>query len=253
MEKVEKPVKTETREELREMVSAVKMLFPHLANVPEAEIVKAIALAKRLGLDPVKREVHFVPYRGTLQLIVGYAEYIKRAERSGKLNGWNIETGKDDIDIYAEIIIYRKDWEHPFKWRVYLSEVRKDTPSWKSMPVFMLKKVAIAQGFRLAFPEEIAELPYTEDEISTTEATTVEPKHKTEAVENKSNTISEAQANRLKLIAKAVAKEKEMSDEQMISIVKEVLAEYGIENVESIPKPVYNEIVNKIQERIRQV
>jgi len=155
------------------------------------------------------------------------------------LNGWNIETGKDDIDIFAEISIYRKDWEHPLKWRVYLNEVRKDTPSWKSMPLFMLRKVAIAQGFRLAFPEEIAELPYTEDEMATAE------------VEDK-QTISEAQARRLRAIAKAVAREKGMSDEQMIDIVKGVLAEYGVETADEIPRAVYDEIVNKIQERIRQ-
>jgi len=235
---MEKPIKA-GNEDLREMIGAVKILFPHLANTPDAEIAKAIALAKRLGLDPIRKEVHFVPYRGSLQLIVGYAEYIKRAERSGKLNGWNIETGKDDIDIFAEISIYRKDWEHPLKWRVYLNEVRKDTPSWKSMPLFMLRKVAIAQGFRLAFPEEIAELPYTEDEMATAE------------VEDK-QTISEAQARRLRAIAKAVAREKGMSDEQMIDIVKGVLAEYGVETADEIPRAVYDEIVNKIQERIRQ-
>ncbi len=235
---MEKPIKA-GNEDLREMIGAVKILFPHLANTPDAEIAKAIALAKRLGLDPIRKEVHFVPYRGSLQLIVGYAEYIKRAERSGKLNGWNIETGKDDIDIFAEISIYRKDWEHPLKWRVYLNEVRKDTPSWKSMPLFMLRKVAIAQGFRLAFPEEIAELPYTEDEMATAE------------VEDK-QTISEAQARRLRAIAKAVAREKGMTDEQMVDIVKGVLAEYGVETADEIPRAVYDEIVNKIQERIRQ-
>jgi len=235
---MEKPIKA-GNEDVREMIGAVKILFPHLSNTPDAEIAKAIALAKRLGLDPIKKEVHFVPYRGSLQLIVGYAEYIKRAERSGKLNGWNIETGKDDIDIFAEISIYRKDWEHPLKWRVYLNEVRKDTPSWKSMPLFMLRKVAIAQGFRLAFPEEVAELPYTEDEMATAD------------VEDK-QTISEAQARRLRAIAKAVAREKGMTDEQMVSIVKGVLAEYGVETADEIPRAVYDEIVDKIQERMRQ-
>jgi phage recombination protein Bet len=239
---MEKPVKKTGNEDVKELVGAVKILFPHLSNVSDAEVTKAIALAKKLGLDPIKREVHFVPYKGSLQLIVGYVEYIKRAERSGKLNGWNIETGRDDLDVFAEISIYRKDWEHPLKWRVYLNEVRKDTPSWKSMPLFMLRKVAIAQGFRLAFPEEVAELPYTEDEISAT----------SEAVEERPNTISEAQANRLRAIAKALAKEKGMSESQMIDIVKGVLSEYGIERSEDIPKAVYDEIVEKVKERIKQ-
>jgi phage recombination protein Bet len=243
---MEKPVKA-GNEDVKELVGAVKILFPHLSNVPDAEIAKAIALAKRLGLDPIKREVHFVPYKGSLQLIVGYAEYIKRAERSGKLNGWNIETGRDDLDIFAEISIYRKDWEHPLKWRVYLNEVRKDTPSWKSMPLFMLRKVAIAQGFRLAFPEEVAELPYTEDEISAT----------SEAVEEKPHThtpttISDAQARRLWSIARNVANEKGKTEEDIEKTIKEVLDEYGIEKTTDIPRKVYDEIVSKVEEKLKQ-
>ena len=45
----------------------------------------------------------------------------------------------------------------------------------------MIKKVAIAQGFRLAFPDELAGMPYTADEIDENEiqAEIVEQKHET--------------------------------------------------------------------------
>ena len=36
------------------------------------------------------------------------------------------------------------------------------------MPNFMLKKVAIAQGFRLAFPDELGGLPYLAEELPAT-------------------------------------------------------------------------------------
>ena len=36
---------------------------------------------------------------------------------------------------------------------------------WASKPYTMIKKVAIAQGFRLAFPDEIGGMPYTADEL----------------------------------------------------------------------------------------
>ena len=153
------------KEDLQAKLEQIKLLFPTLQKVKDSEILKAIAVARHLGLDPIKKEVHFVPFSGSVQMIVSYTEYIKRAERSNKLNGWKVEFGKDELGMYAEIIIYRKDWANPFSWRVYLEEVRQDTPTWKKMPIFMLRKVAIAQGFRLAFPEETAELPYEEAEI----------------------------------------------------------------------------------------
>ncbi len=144
-------------------IGMVKVLFPQLRTVKDEEIAKAIGLAKALGLNPVKREVHFVPFNGQVQLVVSYTEYIKRARHL--LNGFEVAIGKDDIDTYAECTIYRKDWQYPFKWRVYMKEAQKSTRTWQEMPMFMLKKVAIAQAFRLAFPEEIAELPLTSDEI----------------------------------------------------------------------------------------
>ena len=147
-------------------LAQLRLLFPHLKNIPDAEIIKAISVAKYLGLNPLKKEVHFVPYGNTVQLIVGYTEYIKRANKSGKLNGWRVDFGKDDLDEYAEVIIWRKDWEHEFRWKVYLSEAMQNSPTWKKMPRFMLRKVAIAQAFRLAFPDETAHLPYEEAEIT---------------------------------------------------------------------------------------
>ena len=146
-------------------LAQLRLLFPYLKNISDAEIIKAISVAKYLGLNPLKKEVHLVPYGNTVQLIVGYTEYIKRANRSGKLNGWKVNFGKDEIDEYAEVVIWRKDWEHEFKWKVYLSEAMQNSPTWKKMPRFMLRKVAIAQAFRLAFPDETAHLPYEEAEI----------------------------------------------------------------------------------------
>jgi len=226
------------------VVELVKVLFPHLQGVSDIEIRKAVALAKHLGLDPTKKEVHFIPFKGSLQLVVSYTEYIKRAERSGKLNGWDVAVGKDEVGTYAETTIYRKDWEHPLKWKVYLSEVRKDTPSWKSMPIFMLKKVCIAQAFRLAFPEETNELPYEESELvpEIPEEKDPEPEHQ--------NTISEAQVKRLWAIIRTTAKYHNIGEEETELIVRTVLADFGIESTKDIPKNLYDEITETIKQRI---
>lgn len=147
--------------EQKQVIELVRVLFPHLQDVADIEVAKAIATARHIGLDPLKRECHLVPYKGKVQIVVSYLEYIKRAERSGKLNGWKVEVQGDT----ARVTIYRKDWQYPFVWEVSLAEVQKDTPTWKQMPSFMLKKTAIAQAFRIAFPEELSHMPYTEEEI----------------------------------------------------------------------------------------
>jgi phage recombination protein Bet len=153
------------KQEQQNLVEMIKVLFPQLREISDLEILKALALAKKLGLDPLKREVYFLPFKSTVQIVISYLEYVKRAERSGKLDGWTVKLGKDEFGEFAEVEIYRKDWSNPFRWKVYLNEVRKDTPSWKTMPLFMLRKVAISQAFRLAFPEETSELPPEEGEV----------------------------------------------------------------------------------------
>lgn len=160
------PVKAEEKAiNTKDVIAQIRVLFPHLKSVKDEEIAKAIKLAHTLELNPLKKEVHFVPYSNSVQLIVSYTEYIKRAERSGKLDGWKVSFGTDDIGQFADVVIYRKDWKYPFEWRVYLKEAQQNSPIWKKMPLFMLKKTAIAQAFRLAFPEEVAHLPYEEAEL----------------------------------------------------------------------------------------
>lgn len=177
-------------QEQKHAVEMVRVLFPHLQDVADVEVAKAIATARHLGLDPIKKEVHLVPFKGKVQLVVGYLEYIKRAERSGKLNGWQVSISGD----IARVTIYRKDWEHPFEWEVSLQEVQKDTPTWRQMPQFMLKKVAISQAFRLCFPEELGHMPYTEGEIEEGYTEIEQPKEV--------RRITEAQQKKIRVLLK---------------------------------------------------
>lgn len=136
-------------------------------NATDKELYFFINIAKSYGLNPFKREIHFAKYGNSPgQVVVGYETYIKRAERTGKLDGWSVWIEKDDVGEKAVIEINRKDRSKPFRWEAYRDEFDKKQSTWKAMPRFMLKKVAISQGFRLAFPEEIGGMPYTPDEIN---------------------------------------------------------------------------------------
>jgi len=152
-----------------------------------------LEICNAFGLNPFKREIYASKYGDNFSIIVGYETYIKRAERSGNLAGWNVTTeGVIDLkniaqsQIKATITIYRKDWSYPFVHEVWFSEYCQKTKDgyptkfWKDKPYTMLKKVAISQGFRLCFSDELGGMPYTSEELGTetydTTYVPVEPK-----------------------------------------------------------------------------
>lgn len=150
------------------------------ANLTKAESRQFIEIAMAYGLNPFKREIYATKYGNNFSIIVGFETYLKRAERSGLLSGWKVETtgtinkqNVADSDITATITIHRKDWNEPFIHSVYFAEYvqrRADgqpNKFWKEKPLTMIKKVAMAQGFRLCFSDENGGLPYTSEEIGT--------------------------------------------------------------------------------------
>jgi phage recombination protein Bet len=151
-------------------------------QIPNGKAQEFIEIAKALNLNPFKREIYMVGYGEKYNIVTGYEVYLKRAERSGKLNGWSVDvsgnfilTQKGTLDpksnLRADLTIYRKDWEKPFKFSVFISEVvqtKKDgtvNSMWRKMPAFMIRKDCIAQGFRMCFPDELGGMPYVEGEL----------------------------------------------------------------------------------------
>ena len=148
-------------------------LFTAGTKLNEQQKVLFLNLALQFKLNPFKREIYAVPYGEGWNFVTGYQVYIQRAETTNQLNGWHCETVRNEKNelIGAKITIYRKDFEHPFEWEVGFDEFNKASPSdkkpnsWNKMPEFMIKKVCIGQGFRLAFPNELGGLPYLQEEI----------------------------------------------------------------------------------------
>lgn len=142
-------------------------------NATPQEIGLFIEVCKNTQLNPFKREIYLVKYGDNpASILTGYETYLKRAEASGKWDGYKVWIEGEGITLKAKIHVYRKDWSRPFEWEVSYKEavqMKKDgTPNtfWKNKPETMLKKVAISQGIRLAFPDEVGGLPYTTDEIT---------------------------------------------------------------------------------------
>jgi len=144
--------------------------FGLMSNLKDNEVKQCTEISKAFQLNPFKREIHFVAYQGIngrqLSIIVGYETYLKRAERSGKLAGWRVWTDGNikDGSLKAICEIHRKDWTTPLRHEVYFTEYVRQTQIWREKPYTMLKKIAIAQAFRLAFPDELGGMPYTQEE-----------------------------------------------------------------------------------------
>ena len=150
------------------------------AELTEAERTQFVSVCQAFGLNPFKREVYATVYgEGSYRrfsVIVGYETYLKRADRSGKLDGWSSRIEGSGDDMKAIVEIHRRDWSEPLVHEVYFVEAvqkKKDgTPTsfWSKMPRFQLKKVCISQAFRLCFPDELGGLPYTSDELPDVES-----------------------------------------------------------------------------------
>jgi len=159
-----------------------KELLMHLDNLgltsklTEGEKNTYLQIAKSFNLNPFKREIHVSKYGegsyAKMSIITGYEVYIKRAERSGLLDGWDCKTEGSVAtnDLKAIITIYRKDRKYPFVHEVHYSEYVQKTKDGKitqfwEKAITMIKKVAMSQGFRLCFSDELGGMPYTAEEM----------------------------------------------------------------------------------------
>jgi phage recombination protein Bet len=168
--------------------------FGLATELSEKETMQFLQIAKAYSLNPFKREIYCIAYgqgeKRKLSIITGYEVYLKRAERPGALRGWkawtegtvqrksivkeiptkNGGTWKKTItiatgDLRAIVEIHREGWKEPFRHEVFLDEYAQENEMWGSKPRTMLKKVAVAQGFRMCFPDELGGMPYTSDEM----------------------------------------------------------------------------------------
>lgn len=201
---------------------AVEYLESMGNTLPTLQKKQFIEMAAAFGLNPFKREIYAVGYKDKWNVITGYEVYLKRAERIGKLDGWKVTAEGSGENMTATVTIYRKDWKRPFEHTVLFSEVCQKTKDyntgkerlnsvWEKMPHFMCKKVAIAQAFRLCFPDEMGGMPYTSDEMPEIERNvTPEETPKTEPQEQK----------------KKIVPQKKYTQEQMQKIAEVVTARF---------------------------
>lgn len=151
------------------------------AAVTDAEVIQFISLCRANQLNPFIGDAYMVKYGSEpAQMIISKAAFMKRGESSALYDGYQAgvillrdkqvveEEGSfflpGDQLVGGWAKVYRKDREHPVVARVRLQEYNKGKSTWSTMPGTMIRKVAIAQAFREAFPFA-SEGMYTPDEM----------------------------------------------------------------------------------------
>jgi len=194
-------VKAESKEVVTDALvkQYIQTMMP-TSGLTEAETIAFCTVAKQWGLNPFKREIYCIPYEKNvklpngqwakeraLSLITGYEVYLKKAVSTGKLDSWKVWTEGEAPKLKAKVEIYIRGSSHPFTWEVDYEEYAQTdykgnvNKMWSSKPKTMIKKVAVGQAFRMAFPEEMGGMPYTSDELpdNMTQEKNVTPEPKT--------------------------------------------------------------------------
>ena len=161
------------------------------------EIVMFINLCKYAGLNPWLKEAYCIKYGNEpATMVVGKEAFMKRAEKTPGFDGFEagvIVLSGDELVYrkgtlklqneelvggYAEV--FRKDRSHSYRVEVSFDEYaarKKDgslNSQWSKRPATMIRKVALVQALREAFPENFSGL-YSEEEAGNEEASFLAP------------------------------------------------------------------------------
>lgn len=168
-------------------------------TITDSEMVMYLNLCKYQKLNPFLNEAYLVKFGSQpAQIIVSKEAFMKRAENHPKYEGFEagiiVEREGEMVDVEGAIKlssdkllggwakIYRSDRKTPVTVRISIEEFSKAQATWKSMPLNMIRKSAIVNAQREAFPEALGAL-YTEDDADVLEHDAVESE-----IESKANT-----------------------------------------------------------------
>lgn len=153
------------------------------AEVTDQEVVMFMNLCKFQKLNPFLNEAYLIKFGSKpAQIIVSKEAFMKRAEANPQYEGFEagiiVERGGEMVELEGAIKlgddkliggwakIYRKDRKMPISVKISLGEFSKGQATWNQMPLNMIRKSAIVNAQREAFPDTLGAM-YSEDEVET--------------------------------------------------------------------------------------
>jgi phage recombination protein Bet len=158
----------------REQVDLIKRTIAKDASDDELKLF--LYQAKRTGLDPFARQIHFTKRKSDGEsratIVVGIDGYRLVAERTGKYAGNDepvYETNDDGKPVKARVTVWKLvDGQRcPFSASALWDEYAPKGGAgfmWNKMPFLMLGKVAEALALRKAFPADLSGI-YVQEEM----------------------------------------------------------------------------------------
>ena len=151
-----------------------KYLVSGGGNITDQEVQMFLMLCKYQRLNPFLREAYLVKYgTGAATIITGKETFLKRAARCEKYRGhevglkvWNNEEKIAFAKVHVEGYVVPIMVEVNYKEYVGRKGDGTINRMWTEKPETMLKKVALVQALREAFPEEFGGM-YSPEEINT--------------------------------------------------------------------------------------
>ena len=166
----------------------IKKYFDPQNLLTDKQVGQALALCKGRNLNPFANEVYIVAYKnrngGTeFSLIVSKEAFLKRAAQCKDYKGFEagvvavdsegvMHERKGAIMLPGDTLIggwarvYRENFKVPVEIFVSREEYDKKQSTWNSMPATMIRKTALVNALREAFPEDLGNM-YTEDDGGT--------------------------------------------------------------------------------------
>lgn len=171
-------------------LDTVKKYLTDNSNVTDSEAMMFLNLCRYQHLNPFLREAYLIKY-GTSKatMVVGKETFVKRARARSDFDGF--EAGLIVLDKDGNIVerqgscrtptdqilggwarVYIKGMQVPYyasvEWGEYAGTDKygKLNPMWASKGMTMIRKVALCQALREAFPVELGGL-YQQEEINT--------------------------------------------------------------------------------------
>lgn len=227
----------------------------------DQEVVMFIKLCQSQGLNPFLREAYLIKYsdKAPATTVVGKDAFTRRASEMKECKGWkagvccmNQKTGayveregtvvlpnEKLVGGWCEVKMTR--WEEPFKQTAMLDEYHQHNSMWNSKPATMIRKVAIVQALREAFPAQFQGM-YDSSEIDTNG----------ELPETVIDITPKAEPEDQSKLPIDGAKKKELAelmgdDEEKIDIAKKVVAGYGYESMKDILNGDYEDIMDTLR------